>query len=202
LHRSDLYIIIRWPKNVRSVSKICLHCGHDTFFSIYWYFPYQYISVLNFSMWLYYFCKTSAGVSAFLTNNAIVLLLYACAHEISLKYLFPEQNAIELCCQKYQECKHVYETMNMFFMKHTSYSFNMTSKNTTFIPTWHILFACAHEISLKYLFPEQNAIEICCQKYQECNPCCVTNFLPLNFKILNWGGFSNAQMTIYLRRHW
>jgi hypothetical protein len=87
-------------------------------------------------------------------NNS-VLLLYACAHEISLKYLFPEQNAIEICCQKYQECnpccvttffhwsercKHVHQTMHIFLMKHTSYSFNMTSKNTTFIPTWHILF--------------------------------------------------------------
>ena len=30
--------------------------------------------------------------------NKSVLLLYACAHEISLKYLFPENNAIEICC--------------------------------------------------------------------------------------------------------
>jgi hypothetical protein len=28
LHRFDLHIIIRWPKNVRRVNKICLHCGH------------------------------------------------------------------------------------------------------------------------------------------------------------------------------
>jgi hypothetical protein len=27
-----------------------------------------------------------------------VLLLYACAHKISLKYLFPEKIAIEICC--------------------------------------------------------------------------------------------------------
>jgi hypothetical protein len=27
-----------------------------------------------------------------------VLLLFACAHEISLKYLFPEKIAIKICC--------------------------------------------------------------------------------------------------------
>jgi hypothetical protein len=27
-----------------------------------------------------------------------VLLLYACADKISLKYLFPEKMAIEICC--------------------------------------------------------------------------------------------------------
>jgi hypothetical protein len=27
-----------------------------------------------------------------------VLLLYACAHKISLKYLFPGKIAIEICC--------------------------------------------------------------------------------------------------------
>jgi hypothetical protein len=27
-----------------------------------------------------------------------VLLLYACVHKISLKYLFPEKIAIEICC--------------------------------------------------------------------------------------------------------
>ena len=36
-------------------------------------------------------------------------------------------------------CKHVHGAMKMFFMKHTSYSFNITSKNTTFILTWHFL---------------------------------------------------------------
>ena len=36
--------------------------------------------------------------------NKSVLLLYACVHKISLKYLFPEKNAIEICCQKGQEC--------------------------------------------------------------------------------------------------
>ena len=30
--------------------------------------------------------------------NKSVLLLYACAHKISLKYLFPEKIAIEICC--------------------------------------------------------------------------------------------------------
>jgi len=28
LHRFDIHICIRWPKNVRRVNKICLHCGH------------------------------------------------------------------------------------------------------------------------------------------------------------------------------
>ena len=37
-------------------------------------------------------------------------------------------------------CKHVHGAMKMFFMKHTSYSFKISSKNTTFIPTWHFLF--------------------------------------------------------------
>ena len=48
-----------------------------------------------------------------------------------------------------------------------------------------LLYACAHEISLKYLFPEKNTLEICGKKYQECNTFCVTNFFPLNFKILS-----------------
>ena len=30
--------------------------------------------------------------------NESVLLLYVCAHKISLKYLFQEQIAIEICC--------------------------------------------------------------------------------------------------------
>jgi hypothetical protein len=30
--------------------------------------------------------------------NKSVLLLYACADKISLKYLFPEKMAIEICC--------------------------------------------------------------------------------------------------------
>ena len=37
-------------------------------------------------------------------------------------------------------CKHIHGAMKMFFMKHTSYSSNINSKNTTFIPTWHFLF--------------------------------------------------------------
>jgi len=57
-----------------------------------------------------------------------------------------------------------------------------------------LVYACAHEISLKYLFlEEKNAIEICCQKYQECNTFCVTNFFPLNFKIM-----SNKKYQIYI----
>jgi hypothetical protein len=38
------------------------------------------------------------------------------------------------------------------------------------------LYACAHKISLKYLFPAKIAIEICCSKCQDCNTFCVTNF--------------------------
>ena len=35
----------------------------------------------------------------FIAANKSVLVLYACAHKISLKYLFPEKIAIEICCQ-------------------------------------------------------------------------------------------------------
>ena len=37
-------------------------------------------------------------------NNSVLLLLYAHAHKISLKYLFPEKIAIEICCQNCQGC--------------------------------------------------------------------------------------------------
>ena len=40
-----------------------------------------------------------------------------------------------------KRCKHIHGAMEMFFMKHTSYSFNISSKNATFIPTWHFLFS-------------------------------------------------------------
>jgi hypothetical protein len=39
-----------------------------------------------------------------------------------------------------------------------------------------LLYADAHKISLKYLFPEQMFIEVCCQKCQKCNTICVTTF--------------------------
>ena len=39
-----------------------------------------------------------------------------------------------------------------------------------------LLYAGAHKISLKYLFPEQMFIEVCCQKWQKCNTMCVTFF--------------------------
>ena len=32
-------------------------------------------------------------------------------------------------------CKHVHGAMKILFMKYTSHSFNITSKNNTFIPT-------------------------------------------------------------------
>jgi epoxyqueuosine reductase QueG len=48
-----------------------------------------------------------------------------------------------------------------------------------------LLYAGAHKISLKYLFPEKMFIEICCQKCQKCNTICVTTFFLLNFKGLS-----------------
>ena len=39
-----------------------------------------------------------------------------------------------------------------------------------------LLYAGAHKISLKYLFPEKKFIEMCCQKWQKCNTICVTTF--------------------------
>jgi hypothetical protein len=50
-----------------------------------------------------------------------------------------------------------------------------------------LLYAGAHKISLKYLFPEKMFIKVCCQKCQK--------------KLGIEGEFSNAQMIIYLRRH-
>ena len=41
---------------------------------------------------------------------------------------------------------------------------------------YYNLYAGAHKISLKYLFPEKMFIEICCQKWQKCNIICVTTF--------------------------
>ena len=45
-----------------------------------------------------------------------------------------------------------------------------------------LLYACAHKISLKYLFPEKIAIKICCQNCQECNTFCVTTFFSFEFQ--------------------
>ena len=39
-----------------------------------------------------------------------------------------------------KRCKHVHGEMEMLFVKHTSHSFNITSKNATCIPTWYFLF--------------------------------------------------------------
>jgi hypothetical protein len=44
-----------------------------------------------------------------------VLLLYAGAHKISLKYLFLEKMFIEICCQKCHKCKTIW--MTTFFVK-------------------------------------------------------------------------------------
>jgi hypothetical protein len=43
-----------------------------------------------------------------------------------------------------------------------------------------LLYAGAHKISLKYLFPEKMFIEICCQKCQKCNTICVTSWQPFS----------------------
>ena len=51
-----------------------------------------YLSIAVLSVFLYLIA----------TNNS-VLLLYACVHKISLKYLFPEKIAIEICRQKGQD---------------------------------------------------------------------------------------------------
>jgi hypothetical protein len=40
----------------------------------------------------------------------------------------------------------------------------------------YLLYAGAHKISLKYLFPEKMFIEVCCQKCQKCNTICVTTY--------------------------
>jgi hypothetical protein len=45
-----------------------------------------------------------------------------------------------------------------------------------------LLYAYAHKISLKYLFPEKIAIEIFCQNCQECNTFCVTTFFSFEFQ--------------------
>ena len=39
-----------------------------------------------------------------------------------------------------------------------------------------LLYAGAHKISLKYLFPEKMFSEVCCQKCQKCNTICVTTY--------------------------
>jgi hypothetical protein len=42
-------------------------------------------------------------------DNHSVLLLYACAHKISLKYLFPEKIVIKICCQRCYGCNRSYK---------------------------------------------------------------------------------------------
>ena len=44
-----------------------------------------------------------------ITDDNSVLLLYDCAHKISLKYLFPEKIVIEICCQKCHGCNRSYK---------------------------------------------------------------------------------------------
>jgi hypothetical protein len=66
---SKAVFLIFWYFIAANNSVLLLYaCTHEI--SLKYLFPEQ---ILSFSMWLYYFCKTSAGVSAFLTNNAIVL---------------------------------------------------------------------------------------------------------------------------------
>ena len=57
-----------------------------------------------------------------------------------------------------------------------------------------LLYASAHKISLKYLFPEKMFIEGCCQKCQKCNTICDNLFL-LNFKGLS----KKKELNIYTR---
>ena len=47
-----------------------------------------------------------------------------------------------------------------------------------------LVYAGAHKMSLKYLFPEKIFIRICCKKCQKCNTICDNLFL-LNFKGLS-----------------
>jgi hypothetical protein len=55
---------------------------------------YSFSFYLSIAVLLVFLCRIAA--------NKSVLLLYACAHKISLKYLI-EKIAIEICCQKCQE---------------------------------------------------------------------------------------------------
>ena len=48
------------------------------------------------------FHSCALGFLYLIALNNSVLLLYACDHKISLKYLFPEKIAIDICCPKYQ----------------------------------------------------------------------------------------------------
>ena len=48
-----------------------------------------------------------------------------------------------------------------------------------------LLYACAHKISLNYLFPGKNCHRNMLLKMPECNTFCVTNFFPMNFKGLS-----------------
>ena len=54
-------------------------------------FFYSFSFYLSIAVLLVFLCRIAA--------NKSVLLLYACAHKISLKYLI-EKIAIEICCQK------------------------------------------------------------------------------------------------------
>ena len=45
-----------------------------------------------------------------------VLLLYAGAHKILLKYLFPEKIFIEICCQKCQKCNTISVTTLFYWI--------------------------------------------------------------------------------------
>ena len=54
-----------------------------------------------------------------------------------------------------------------------------------------LLYAGAHKISLKYLFPKKMFIEVCCQKCQKCNTICVTTFS------IEFQGFVKKKNSIY-----
>jgi hypothetical protein len=66
-----------------------VHIGYGQLKKIFFSF---YLSIAVLPVFLYFIA----------TNNSM-LLLYACVHKISLKYLFPEKIAIEICRQKGQD---------------------------------------------------------------------------------------------------
>jgi hypothetical protein len=82
----------------------------------------------------------------------IAIIIYRCIKKIQLVWCWPMQ--LRLICNsriilkldkpKQKKLRFIFmfcsdtsvTKMKMFFMKHTSYSFNITSENTIFIPTW------------------------------------------------------------------
>ena len=89
---------------------------HDTFFSIYWYISFQFILVLSFSMWPFYFYKSSPGISDFLTNNAIVLLFHIYFFLFDKPLKFIRKKVCHTKCVIHLACLTTYFDGN-FFLK-------------------------------------------------------------------------------------